>query len=283
MGVTGSSGYLGSCVVRELTARGHAVVRLSRAGGAAVRGFDLGEPLAEGLLDGIDALVHCAWDFRPSSWKRIFETNVAGSLRLFEKAVEQGVSRIVFISSLSSYDGCRSLYGRAKLEVEKEAERLGVVVIRPGLIYGPRPGGMVRAISNAVRRLPVLPLVGRGDATQYLVHQQDLCALIAAVIRREPGEVPSPLIAAALPGRSSRSIVEEIAASFGKRRALVPVPWRLIHAALRLIETFGLRPRTKADSVIGLVHPGPEPTIDGSERLGVRFRRFDAADLAGKE
>jgi nucleoside-diphosphate-sugar epimerase len=91
----------------------------------------------------VDALVHCAYDFRPKRWPEIHRVNVDGSIALLRAARESGVKRAVFISSLSSFPACRSLYGQAKLEIEAAALELGCAVVRPGLV--PARGAVHRA------------------------------------------------------------------------------------------------------------------------------------------
>ena len=79
----------------------------------------------------MSALVHCAYDFKPLRWDEIRAVNVEGARKLFPAARAAGVEKIICISSISAYDGCRSLYGKAKLEIEKIALDNGALVIRP--------------------------------------------------------------------------------------------------------------------------------------------------------
>ena len=39
-------------------------------------------------------------------------------MALLDAARAAGVGRVLFVSSISAYDGCRSAYGRGKLRVE---------------------------------------------------------------------------------------------------------------------------------------------------------------------
>src|SRR5262245_20353540 len=108
--VTGSGGYLGSRVkaafekrdweVRELT-------RHPRPDTPAIR-FQLGSKIFSGDLARAKALVHCAYDFKALSWPDIQAVNVAGSEKLFRAAREAKVERLIYISSISAYETCRS-------------------------------------------------------------------------------------------------------------------------------------------------------------------------------
>ena len=172
--ITGASGYLGGLVARKLRADGWDVVELGRNTGHSATTFALGEPVSQTALSGCAALVHCAYDFRQTAWQDIVRVNVEGSARLLEAARTAGVGRIVVISTISAFDGCRSMYGRAKLLIEDAAKRVDAAIIRPGLVYGPSPGAMFGKLVAQVRASSVLPMPGDGKQLMYTVHEDDL-------------------------------------------------------------------------------------------------------------
>src|SRR5262249_14563899 len=110
---------------------------------------------------GVDAVVHAAARVQTTGpWEAFAEANVRGTRRVIRAAQAAGVGRIIYISSLSVYavpnDGvtitedspyesesdARGHYSRSKLAADRLAlfeARLGapVVVLRPGLLYGP--------------------------------------------------------------------------------------------------------------------------------------------------
>ena len=110
--------------------------------GTGAVAFRLGQEVDPNRLKGAHALVHCAYDFGPRRWEDITAINVTGSQKLLAAGREAGVRSVVFISSLSAFAGCRSLYGKAKLEIESAAQAIGAHIIRPGLVYCDSPGGM---------------------------------------------------------------------------------------------------------------------------------------------
>ncbi len=217
--VTGARGYLGSRVKTGLQSRGWKVVELTREPRAdvpAVR-FQLGEDVSAQLLGGADALVHCAYDFKQLSWSRIQAINVAGSAKLFRAAREAKVRTLVEISSISAFEGCRSLYGKAKLETEKIAQDLGVISIRPALIWGDEPAGMFGRLVAQVESARVLPLFGGGRQIQYLTHEQDLCELIYSCVATKISPGPGPITFADEQPWTFRGILEEIARAKAKK------------------------------------------------------------------
>lgn len=277
--ITGTGGYLGGCVKRSFAAHGWEVLELTRepAGRRSAR-FQLGADVAPETLAGVQALVHCAYDFSAVRWPEIHARNVVGTRKLLAAARQAGVGRIICVSTISAYDGCRSLYGRAKLEIEEAALAAGAMVVRPGLIYGDGPGGMFGKLAGQVRKSSVLPLVG-GNELQYLVHEQDLCDLI---LRHAEGAAPAPgqAITAAHPqGWSMRQILEALAHAAGRNVRLVPVPWRALWLPIKMAELAGLRPGFRSDSLVSLMHQNPRPDFSVAAGLGVSFRPFDPAGL----
>ena len=268
--ITGARGYLGSTLMRHSRDSGDEVVAWHRGGEPATR-YELGGDPKSLDWDGVAAVVHCAYDFRARGWEEICRINVGGSLALMWETAARG-ARFVLISSMSCYDGCQSLYGRAKLAMEKEVLQAGGAVIRPGLIYGDPPGGLFATLCRAVRMTSVLPMIGSGGFPQYLAHDADLSRLILAVAAGRVALPAHPVSAAHPQPILFRDLVRAIASLQGRRMAFVPVPWRLLHAAMTCAERAGLRLSFRADSLIGLVFANPAPAFDLPD--GYSFRPF---------
>lgn len=270
--ITGAAGYVGSAVARRFDGAGWEVLALGRGPKADVA-YRLEEVPAVDWTS-VDALVHCAYDFKLMRWEDIERVNVRGSIRLLKGARAGGVKKGVFISSLSSFASCRSLYGQAKLAVESEALELGFAVLRPGLVYGNRPGGMMGGLEAAVRSAPVVPLIGDGSSPQYPVHEADLAEAVFQLC--QPGaEVPDePVSLAAGEAISFRELLRRIAARHGAKPIFLPVPWRLILLGLRTLEMAGLHPPFRSDSLIGFVFQNPDPDFEPARRLGLHCRPF---------
>jgi nucleoside-diphosphate-sugar epimerase len=265
--ITGALGYVGSAIARGFRAHGWEAMELGRR---AEPRFELG---AEPVVDwrGVDALVHCAWDFGLKRWEEIERVNVRGSVRLLEAARNAGVARGVFISSLSCFDGCRSLYGKGKLAVEAEALRLGFAVVRPGLVYGERPGGMMGLLERAVKAGPVVPLIGDGSQPQYPVHEEDLAELVFLLCQTAPPA--EPVSAASGEAVPFRDLLRRLAARHGRTPFFFPVSWPLILAGLKSMEAVGLNPPFRSDSLTGFVFQNPRPNFDAAHKI-TSFRAF---------
>jgi nucleoside-diphosphate-sugar epimerase len=274
--ITGSNGYVGGCLKKYFAARGWEILELTRQPRPSTRGiqFQLGAEISPSALMGVNALVHCAYDFKPLRRDEIRTVNVEGSRKIFQAARAAGVGKIICISSISAYDGCRSLYGQAKLEIEKIARDHGALALRPGLVYGSGPGGMFGKLVTQVRQSSVIPLIGDGSQIQFLVHQEDLAAFIERWAAGEIKIVPDILTAANERPWAFKQLLLEIARVLGKKPKLIPLPWRFVWAGLKSAELCGLRLNFRSDSLVSLMHQNPKPDLSANAEIGLACRPF---------
>ncbi len=283
--ITGSRGYLGGCVKAKFAQAGWKIVELIRnpsaeevRDGRAMQ-FRLGDGISAGQLPRADALVHCAHDFTLYDWRRIHAANVLGAEKLFEAARAAGVNRRIFISSMSAFEGCKSLYGRAKLEIESRVRSDNVFLVRPGLIYGDRPAGIFGNLVKQTGHAMALPLIGGGRQVLCLTHQDDLCEVILQQAAGGASSSPEPVTAAHEQGWAFRSILEELARAQGRRPRLVPVPWRLAWLLIKTGEICRLPLPFRSDSLVSLMNQNPRPSFELTRRLGLKFRPFQPETL----
>jgi nucleoside-diphosphate-sugar epimerase len=274
--ITGSNGYVGGCVSNYFAARGWEILELIRQPkpGARAIAFQLGANISPQSLAGITALVHCAYDLKLVRWKEIRAVNVEGSRKILEAARIAKIPKIVFISSISAFDGCRSLYGRAKLEIEKIALENGALVIRPGLVYGGGPGGMFGKLVAQIRKSSVVPLAGDGAQRQFLVHDEDLCAFIEKFAAGNIRLAPRILTAANEQPLAFKQLLLEIARALGKEPKFIPLPRRLVWAGMKSAEMCGLKLSFRSDSLVSLMHPNPKPDFSANLETGLVCRPF---------
>ncbi|HET7420277.1 MAG TPA: NAD-dependent epimerase/dehydratase family protein [Candidatus Dormibacteraeota bacterium] len=265
--ITGATGFVGSNLASRFERDGWSVARTR---------FRLGDDVTADEV-GADALVHCAYDFRPVGWADIRRVNVEGTRKLLAAASGKA-RRIVVLSTISAFDGCRSLYGKAKLEIEAEAARAGAAVLRPGLVFvdaGASAGGMYGSLERSARA-PVVPLIGGGGHCQYLVHIDDLYAAVRVLAA---GEVPlpnRPVVVASPRCWTMRDLVMALARRQGRTPRFVSVPWQAVWLGLKSAELARLRLGYRSDSVVSLVHQDPHPDFSALKALGVTARDFSS-------
>ena len=273
--ITGANGYLGSVLCDALLGMDDIeVVPLSRNGQNA---FNLDDGLSADYFKSkeINCLIHCAWDFNAND-DRYLPTNFGGTVNLFKAANEAGVEKMIFISSMSAFENCKSKYGATKFKTELNVLSMGVIVIRPGLVYGDKPRGMLGALSKLLNISSIIPLVGGGRYIQYTTHEEDLVNLLKELIM-QPESAKKPIIVAANEtGMSFKEILDVISTKAGKAPIYISVPWRIVWATLVMIEKMKISFPFKSDSVIGLVFPNPNPNFDGLSEYNSKFSRFKA-------
>ena len=274
--ITGSNGYVGGCVKNYFAARGWEILELTRQPKANSRAIkrQLGAEISPASLAGVAALVHCAYDFKPLRWEEIHAVNVDGARKLFRAARAAGVGKIICISSISAYDGCKSLYGKAKLEIEKIALENGALVVRPGLVYGNDSGGMFGKLTAQVRKSSVIPLVGDGSQIQFLVHHEDLCAFIEKYAAEKMEIAPQILTAANEQPWAFKQLLLEIARAQNKKIKFIPLPWRFVWAGLKSAELCGLKLNFRSDSLVSLMHQNPRPDFSANLKARLNCRPF---------
>ncbi len=224
-------------------------------------------------LKDVDALIHAAHDFRAFGAEEQRRVNVEGSRLLFEAARGAGVRRIVAVSSISAFEGCRSDYGRAKLQLEDLALKSGGVAVRPGLVYGDGPGGMFGTLSKLCR-LPVLPLPDGGLQPLLLAHADDVSAALVGALDWNASVAGGPVTLAHPDPVSFGDLLRLIARRGGRQPLFMPVPAALMLGGLGAAEALGLRLPARRDSLESLLNPNASPDFSAAGRLGLRFRSF---------
>src|SRR6202140_4971031 len=281
IGITGAQGFVGLLLARRFIEAGWVVTRFSHSANAnegdTVR-LRLGDEVQPEMFlsRNITALVHCAYDFKPVSRKEIRRVNVDGSRKVVAAAAVGGVERIAVMSSISAFEGCRSDYGKAKLEIEAAARAAGALVVRSGLVWADGPpsgGGMFGSLARSVKGR-LVPLVGGGGHPQYLIHVQDLWELLRRFCDGELSNPTKPVVAAASKPWPMRELLAELARRQGAHPRFFPVPWQPVWAGLRLAEIAHLHVPYRSDSVVSLVYQDPKPDFESLRGLGIVARDF---------
>ncbi|RFU46017.1 NAD(P)-dependent oxidoreductase [Paraburkholderia sp. DHOC27] len=279
--VTGANGYVGSIIVRSLAASGEVVRMVRHPASATDMQWSLDadvESVARELQQrNVTHLIHAAWDMQANGMDDIQRVCVQGSARLFDAARRAGIEKIIFISTISAYAGARSVYGQAKLGVERLALDAGGVVLRLGLVYGPNEGGVFGSLKQVADKARFVPMIGDGSALQYLLHEDTLADVLRRAVGGEFDRARHPLTIAQPNGIAFRAILRYLASEQGRQLVLIPVPWRVLYAGLKFAETLGLKLNFRSDSVISFVFQNPAPDFTALDQFGIAPRSLSIA------
>ncbi len=207
--VTGGTGFIGGHVVRRLRGRGDDVRALVRSPEKAGQLADLGCELISGTLadkdairaamDGMDAAIHGAAMYEvgipKSEHQAMYEANVIGTENVLRSALEVGLGRIVYVSTVGAFGntkgqvvdesyqhpgaGYTSYYEETKVEAHRLAKRLiadeglPCVIVQPGGVYGPDDHSALGRQMNQFLD-GRMPMIAFPDLGMNMVHVDDV-------------------------------------------------------------------------------------------------------------
>ncbi len=282
--VTGATGFVGSAVTRRLLQDGHSVRTLVRKGSDRRNLEDLPVQIVTGnltdmpslitALSGCQALYHVAADYRLWVPKpdEIYQNNVEGTRNILRAAIETGVERIVYTSSVATLglhkDGTPSdestpvtignmigHYKRSKFLAEEVArkmaleESLPVVIVNPSTPVGPRdikPTPTGRMIRDAVfGKMPAYV-----DTGLNIVHVKDVAE--GHLLAFEKGQIGERYILGS-ENMTLREILNEIAEITGRPPPRIRLPHNLVLPIACIMEAWARLTKTGE----------PQATVDG--------------------
>ena len=310
--VTGVSGFVGSAVARALIERGLTVRALVRATSPRrnLEGLDCEVVIGDmtdaaamkRALNGVRNLFHVAADYR--LWAPdpnvILRANLDGTRTVMEAALDQGVERIVYTSSVATLraadaatevdetaplgDGeAIGVYKQSKVVAERLVERLvaerglPAVIVNPSTPIGPRdvrptPTGRI-LVEAACGRIPAFV-----DTGLNLVHVDDVAA--GHLTAMDQGRVGERYI---LGGQnvSLRQMLAAIAGLTGRKPPTVGLPraplYPLAYVAEAIARLTGKEPFVTVDALKMASHHMFFTSAKAERELGYAARPYTEA------
>jgi len=204
--VFGGSGFIGSHVADELSAKGFDVVIFDRNASpylkenqAMVLGDLLDREAVREVVKGTGAVFHFAGlaDIAISSrhpWETM-QANVMGTCSILEACAASEIKHLVFASSMYVYSELGSFYRVSKQACEKLIEEyarafgVGYTILRIGTPYGPRANAF-NSIGTMMRqacREKKLTCHGAPDEVREYIHVFDLAEACVGFLDEGPG------------------------------------------------------------------------------------------------
>jgi uncharacterized protein YbjT (DUF2867 family) len=194
--VTGSTGFVGRHVVRELCSRGLKVRCLARASSdltplaglntEVYRGDITNEASLETALKGVETVVHLVAIIRETKDATFEGINLVGTKNLLLTARRKGVKRFIYMSNLGAGSDRRFPLLYTKWQAEEGVRNGGIdfVILRPSVMFG-RGDGFVRVLAGIIRRMPLVPIIGSGKTKFQLISVEDVAACVAQSLEDE--------------------------------------------------------------------------------------------------
>ncbi len=266
--VTGASGFVGEHLVKHLLEQGHEVKGTSRKMYPPFPKEDqyehvtLGDPFSietwRPITTGVDTVVHLIAKTHSPETGKLSELenyrhiNVDITKAVLEASLEASVRRFIYMSSIkavgeetppgeafSEDSPCKPAdsYGISKREAEElildYSEKIGTVILRPPLIYGPGvKGNLLRLMSLAAKGIK-LPLGGIHNQRSY-IYSENLAD--AALLVIQGAECRSGIfhVADQIPV-STPSLYNMLLRHLGKNCDLLNLPEGLLRKAATLV------------------------------------------------
>jgi UDP-glucose 4-epimerase len=271
--VTGANGFVGRHLSPVLARDGWTVRRAVRhpAGNDSEVGIGSISPETDwkAALAGVDAVVHLAARVHQrhdkGADKLYRDVNTEGTLRLARCAIEAGVRKFIFVSTVLVHGRSnddrppfseedvltpQGLYGLSKAEAETglrvlaNASEMSITVVRPPLVYGSGAKGNFASLVKAVRLGLPLPFAAIRNHRAF-VSVENLGSFISHRLSNPVGKFDVFLVADA-EQVSTPEFIRRLAAAADTKARLFPMPAPLLSALL----TAGGRPEAR-DSLIG--------------------------------
>jgi dihydroflavonol-4-reductase len=263
--VTGATGFIGGHVARKLRERGDDVAALVRSPDKASALRELGCELIEGDLSseeairsgvqGCDSAFHIGAVYKvgipKSAREPMYDSNVRGTERVLDAAIDAGASRILYVSTCNCFGNTRgkvvdetyqrpdrkwlSYYDETKflaheLAEDRMAKGAPIVMVQPGGVYGPHDhsevGNMIEQASTG--KLPAKMFPGTG---MMLAHVEDIADGI--LLAHDKGKVGESYV---LSGEQTTigELVDKVCELSGRKPPRFTMPSILIKASAPL-------------------------------------------------
>ena len=297
--LTGATGFIGQCLLRDLPKRGYRLRVLLRRPSAvpmecasAVVG-DLARPqnMAAALADA-DAVIHSAgvahaMSGLPEDDYRVLNTEA--TIALARAAQRAGVKRFIFLSSIRAQSGPTAehvltedlapqpteAYGRSKLAAEQGLTELDLdwVALRLVLVYGAGVKGNMAELVRFARAPYPLPL-GALRGRRSLLALDNLVAAIDTVLAA-PGRLRRPFLVADPAALTIPEMITALRRGLNRSPGLIPVPPSLLEMALRATGRTEIYQRLAGSLVAdpaALLRLGWTPLVTTAEALAALAR-----------
>jgi nucleoside-diphosphate-sugar epimerase len=278
--VTGAAGVMGARLTARLRKAGWQVRALVLPGdplrarvealGCEVREGNVADaPSLAGVCDGVDLVYHLAAVIISHDLTVFERVNRDGTAHVLAEAQRAGVPHFVYVSSASVVYPRRTRYAESKLQAEELVKRSGVpyTIVRPTLVYEQAGGQELMMFLAYLKRFPVVPFIGAGQARKRPVWSEDivdgLVRLADAPVTR--GKTYNFSGAEAI---SMRELAELLLLHHDKPRPFLHLPVWLCRVLAALLALFMKRPPLTPSAIAGIVNDADLDPTEAMRDLG---------------
>lgn len=275
---------MGARLVSRLRRAGHQVRALVLPGdrlrarieplGCEIREGDVSDAATlRGLCDGIDTVYHLAAVIIAND-VRVFErVNHRGTANLVAESARSGVRHFIYVSSASVTYPRRTPYAESKLAAERvvqaAAPALAHTIVRPTLVYERGGGQELLMFLDYLRRFPVVPFIGSGEAIKRPVWSEDVVDGLVRLADNQTAWGKTYNFSGAEP-ISMRELASLLLVHLDRPRLFVPIPVPLCRALACVMGLVLPRPALTPSAIAGVVNDADLDPSDAIRELGYR-------------
>ncbi len=197
--VTGATGFIGKAIYSQLLAHDfpvRALIRSPRKASspvyrdAEIIHGDLADPDSlRRLVNGAEAVIHCAGSVRGATQAQFDRVNVEGTGNLLQVINTSATRpRLITISSLAAREPQLSFYAASKHRAEQllksEADEIPWTILRPPAVYGPGDRELLPLFRLMARGVALTP--GSPSARFSMLYVDDLSSAVIAWLGSDP-------------------------------------------------------------------------------------------------
>lgn len=260
--LTGATGFVGGYLLEALLNEGLQVRCLVRPGSPRRSRLDPRAEIAEGdILDraslsralaGVETVIHLVGIIQESGSATFEAIHTLGTKNMVDMAMDSGVRKFIHMSALGTRPSAPSRYHRTKWQAEHylRSSSIPCTIFRPAIIFG-RGDGFFTTLTDLIRRMPVVPIIGSGQYQLQPVFIGDVvfCFVQAA---KKPEEVQGVFELGGPERYTFNEIVAIVSESLGIVKGQVHVPVKVMMLLARLMGIFMKRPPVTTDQLLML-------------------------------
>ncbi len=280
--ITGGAGLVGQNLVAQLLELGYTQIVILDKHQANLNQLAQRHPQVETIranladpglwsqkLDGAAVVVMLQAQIGGKAEAEFTRNNLVATQNLLDAVKQAGAPRLIHVSSSAVNSVVHDFYSNSKRAQEELVRISGLaqVVLRPTLMFGWFDRKHLGWLSRFMQKTPLFPIPGNGRYIRQPLYAGDFCRIIVKCI--ENPQIRGEFDIAGLEKVDYIDLIRMVRAATRARSLILPIPYALFDALLRLWSRFDRNPPFTAQQLAALVAAEDFPTVSWPELFGV--------------
>ncbi len=260
--ITGSGGLIGSYLSSYFSNNGFRVIHVCRAKDRITKDDYILWDYYQSLFPShysferdisIDYIVHCGYDF---SDKSLINNSNLQAVKLLTAYFDRSV--FINISTMSAFTKCVSAYGKVKLMIEGQVNKVNGYNLRLGIPISNPPMGFHQLVLKIYQwtGLLVPSITSNNAGLMFETNMDAFCSQIEEIMMNK-SKAPGTYSVVNPVGLTMASFINKYT-----KAIVVPINWRLIYYVFKGFEFIGIKFRFGSDSVLSIANSISDPEFN---------------------